>query len=205
MRLPVPSPRRSAVSNRCRAGQRDATALWHDNAGRPNFGLAFVEIAGRELLEFVVGMGRPAMQRQRRIGLQCKARSQPTHQAVMEFRSSPASACRRSAPALDHFLFLSQAHRRFSCGCCLANGRLASCARSRRRTPSSMYDWSAAWCQVPLLNLVLSNSIWKGVELSVIFRQPFDLTAETTAIIARAKGGNGLNLPGHPGWLRTQS
>jgi hypothetical protein len=52
-----------------------------------------------------------------------------------------------------------------------------------------------------LLNFVLSNSTWKRGELSVIFRQPFDLLAETTAIVSHGNGGSGLNSPGHPGWL----
>jgi hypothetical protein len=52
-----------------------------------------------------------------------------------------------------------------------------------------------------LLNFVLSNSTWKNGELSVTFRQPFDLLAQTTAIVARGNGGSGLNSPGHPGWL----
>ncbi len=52
-----------------------------------------------------------------------------------------------------------------------------------------------------LLNFVLSNSTWKNGELSVTFRQPFDLLAQTTAIVTRGNGGSGLNSPGHPGWL----
>jgi hypothetical protein len=52
-----------------------------------------------------------------------------------------------------------------------------------------------------LLNFVLSNSTWKNGELSVTFRQPFDLLAQTTAIVAGGNGGSGLNSPGHPGWL----
>ena len=53
-----------------------------------------------------------------------------------------------------------------------------------------------------LLYFVLSNSTWKNGELSVTFRQPFDLLAQTTAIVARGNGGNGLTSPGHPGWLQ---
>jgi site-specific DNA recombinase len=52
-----------------------------------------------------------------------------------------------------------------------------------------------------LLNFVLSNSTWKNGELSVAFRQPFDLLAQTTAIVAGGNGGGGLHSPGHPGWL----
>jgi site-specific DNA recombinase len=36
-----------------------------------------------------------------------------------------------------------------------------------------------------LLNFVLSNSLWKNGELTVSYRQPFDLLAETTAIAAK--------------------
>jgi hypothetical protein len=52
-----------------------------------------------------------------------------------------------------------------------------------------------------LLNFVLSNSTWANGELAVTFRQPFDLLAQTTAIVARGNGGSGPNSPGHPGWL----
>jgi len=38
-----------------------------------------------------------------------------------------------------------------------------------------------------MLNFVLSNSTWKSNELSVTFRQPFNLIAETAAIAAGKK------------------
>jgi hypothetical protein len=56
-----------------------------------------------------------------------------------------------------------------------------------------------------LLNFVLSNSTWKNGELTAMYRQPFDLLAETTAIIASGGGNGALNSPRQPGWLMTQS
>ena len=52
-----------------------------------------------------------------------------------------------------------------------------------------------------LLNFVVSNTTWKNGELSVKLRQPFDLIAETTAIVARSNGGKNANPDGHQGWL----
>jgi site-specific DNA recombinase len=52
-----------------------------------------------------------------------------------------------------------------------------------------------------LLNFVLSNCTWKGGELQTTFRQPFDLLAQTTAIIGSSAGRKGLNSAAHPGWL----
>ena len=40
-----------------------------------------------------------------------------------------------------------------------------------------------------LLNFVLSNCSWEDGEVVATFRQPFDLLAETTAIVARQKRG----------------
>lgn len=52
-----------------------------------------------------------------------------------------------------------------------------------------------------LLNFVLSNSTWKHGELTVSYRQPFDLIAEAAAMAASAESGGALNSPGHPVWL----
>ncbi len=52
-----------------------------------------------------------------------------------------------------------------------------------------------------LLNFVLSNSTWKNGEMTVTYRQPFDLIAEATAIAASTENGGALNAPGHPVWL----
>ena len=46
-----------------------------------------------------------------------------------------------------------------------------------------------------LLNFVLSNSTWKNGELTSTFRQPFDLIAETTALVVAANAKSGLNSP----------
>ena len=45
-----------------------------------------------------------------------------------------------------------------------------------------------------LLNFVLSNSTWKGGELSITFRQPFDLISE----IATPGPGDGSGGAGNP-------
>jgi site-specific DNA recombinase len=55
--------------------------------------------------------------------------------------------------------------------------------------------------QRQLLNFVLSNSTWQNGELSVVFRQPFDLIAETAAKANGSGGSGGLNPPEHPVWL----
>ena len=52
-----------------------------------------------------------------------------------------------------------------------------------------------------LLNFVLSNSTWKNGELTVTYRQPFELIAEATAIAGSSESGGALNAPGHPVWL----
>jgi site-specific DNA recombinase len=52
-----------------------------------------------------------------------------------------------------------------------------------------------------LLNFVVSNSTWKNGELFATLRQPFDLLAETTAIVAASGSGDRANSPVHPGWL----
>jgi site-specific DNA recombinase len=52
-----------------------------------------------------------------------------------------------------------------------------------------------------LLNFVLSNSTWKNGDLTVTYRQPFDLIAEATAVAKCAERGGALNTPGHPVWL----
>jgi site-specific DNA recombinase len=56
-----------------------------------------------------------------------------------------------------------------------------------------------------LLNFVLSNSTWKSGELSVVFRQPLDLIAETTATGGDGDDSGGGNPPGCPAWWWTQS
>jgi site-specific DNA recombinase len=52
-----------------------------------------------------------------------------------------------------------------------------------------------------LLNFVLSNCSWDDGEVVATFRQPFDLLAETTAIIARQNAGNTANSAKRESWL----
>lgn len=52
-----------------------------------------------------------------------------------------------------------------------------------------------------LLNFVLSNSTWRGGELTPTFRQPFDLLAETTAVAAQTSAKYSRNPSEHPSWL----
>src|SRR5712691_6833056 len=51
-----------------------------------------------------------------------------------------------------------------------------------------------------MLNFVLSNSTWKNDELSVTFRQPFDLIAQTATSGPCGEAGGGENPPGCPSW-----
>jgi site-specific DNA recombinase len=55
-----------------------------------------------------------------------------------------------------------------------------------------------------MLNFVLSNSTWKNDELSVTFRQPFDLIAQTAASGPAGEAGGGGNPPGCPDWWGRQ-
>jgi hypothetical protein len=52
-----------------------------------------------------------------------------------------------------------------------------------------------------MLNFALSNCTWSDGRLTANFRQPFNLIAETTAIVASAAGKQGLNSASHPEWL----
>jgi len=52
-----------------------------------------------------------------------------------------------------------------------------------------------------LLNFVVSNCSWKGGELSVSLRQPFDLLADTTARAARVPASEGADLAKEAIWL----
>jgi hypothetical protein len=46
-----------------------------------------------------------------------------------------------------------------------------------------------------LLNFVLSNCSWENGEVRAAFRQPFDLVADTTAIVARKNAGDNSSRP----------
>ena len=52
-----------------------------------------------------------------------------------------------------------------------------------------------------LLNFVLSNCTWDDGEIVATFRQPFDLLAETNAIVARSKAKNNANFSNFEIWL----
>ena len=54
-----------------------------------------------------------------------------------------------------------------------------------------------------LLNFLLSNCTWEDGEVVAIFRQPFDLLAETNTAVARIKAGNGGNSSKNEIWLQS--
>lgn len=57
-----------------------------------------------------------------------------------------------------------------------------------------------------LLNFVLSNCSWENGEVRATFRQPFDLLADTTAIVGRQEPGEAANSAKRESWLaRTDS
>ena len=56
-----------------------------------------------------------------------------------------------------------------------------------------------------LLNFLLSNCLWEGGEVVATFRQPFDLLAETAAIVARQNAGDTANSAKRENWLWRQS
>jgi site-specific DNA recombinase len=56
-----------------------------------------------------------------------------------------------------------------------------------------------------LLNFLLSNCSWENGEVRATFRQPFDLLADTTAMLARHEAGDGANSAKRESWLWTQS
>ena len=55
-----------------------------------------------------------------------------------------------------------------------------------------------------LLNLVLSNSIWRQGDVAATFRQPFDLLVKTNAAITAKKDPGGDLSTGHAVWLGDQ-
>jgi site-specific DNA recombinase len=55
--------------------------------------------------------------------------------------------------------------------------------------------------KIRMLNFALSNCTWKDGKLDATFKQPFNLIAETTAIVASGAGTEGLNSPEHSSWL----
>ena len=55
-----------------------------------------------------------------------------------------------------------------------------------------------------LLNFLLSNCSWENGEVRDTFRQPFDLLADTTAMLARHEAGDGANSAKRESWLGDQ-
>jgi len=81
--------------------------------------------------------------------------------------------------------------------CYLDEGvRLLSLAQSAQR----LFAKQEPNEQRRLLNFVLSNSTWKHGELSVAFRQPFDLIAQTTTSEPSRDDGGGGNPSDRPSW-----
>jgi len=52
-----------------------------------------------------------------------------------------------------------------------------------------------------LLNFLVSNCTWKGGELAVTFRQPFDLLAQTALAYAKKKAAGDVTDGLPPIWL----
>jgi site-specific DNA recombinase len=55
-----------------------------------------------------------------------------------------------------------------------------------------------------LLNFLLSNCSWENGQVRATLRQPFDLLADTTAIVARQEAGDGANSAKRENWLGDQ-
>ncbi|HUZ72353.1 MAG TPA: recombinase family protein [Stellaceae bacterium] len=75
--------------------------------------------------------------------------------------------------------------------------RLLELAQDARR----LFDQQGPEEKYKLLKFVVSNSTWQHGVLTTTLRQPFDLLAETAAIVARLAGPDGAISPGHPVWL----
>ena len=69
------------------------------------------------------------------------------------------------------------------------------------RNAQALFERQPAREKRRLLNFVLSNCSWEDGEVVATFRQPFDLLAETTAIVARSIAGSGGNCSKNEIWL----
>ena len=69
------------------------------------------------------------------------------------------------------------------------------------RNAQALFERQPAREKRRLLNFVLSNCTWEDGEVVAIFRQPFDLLAETNTAVARLKAGNGGNSSKNEIWL----
>jgi hypothetical protein len=72
------------------------------------------------------------------------------------------------------------------------------------RDAQRLFDKRPAVDKRRLLNFVLSNSTWRDGKLHAIFRQPFNLIAETTGDGPDDDGDGGPNLPPRSVWWARQ-
>ena len=72
------------------------------------------------------------------------------------------------------------------------------------RNAHALFERQTAREKRRLLNFVLSNYSWEDGEVVPTFRQPFDLLAESTAIAASSRVGNGGNSSKNEIWLGNQ-
>ena len=75
--------------------------------------------------------------------------------------------------------------------------RLLELARNARQ----LFARQAPGEKKRLLNLLLSNCSWEDGEVRAVFRQPFDLLAETTAALSTEQSQGIVMSKGHPVWL----
>ena len=71
------------------------------------------------------------------------------------------------------------------------------------RNAQALFERQPAREKRRLLNFLLSNCTWEDGEVVAIFRQPFDLLAETNTAVARLNAGNGGNSSKNEIWLVT--
>ena len=75
--------------------------------------------------------------------------------------------------------------------------RLLELARNARQ----LFARQAPGEKKRLLNLLLSNCTWDDGKVRAVFRQPFDLVAETTAALSTEQSQGIVMSKGHPVWL----
>ena len=73
------------------------------------------------------------------------------------------------------------------------------------RNAQALFERQPAREKRRLLNFILSNCTWEDGEVVAIFRQPFDLLAETNTAVAHLKAGNGGNSSKNEIWLCRRS
>ncbi|MER9363175.1 hypothetical protein [Mesorhizobium sp. M0500] len=75
--------------------------------------------------------------------------------------------------------------------------RLLELARNARQ----LFARQAPGEKKRLLNLLLSNCTWENGEVRAVFRQPFDLLAETTTALSSQRAPGAVSSAEHPVWL----